>query len=97
MKPVVHHHAAEKELGKALRYYAGGSAQVGLRFGREVDAAILGIPGPPHLLRKESDGARSVRVEGFPYRIVFVERLQYFEVIAIAHMRRRPGYWRRRL
>jgi toxin ParE1/3/4 len=39
---------------------------------------------------------RSAKVERFPYRIVYVVIGYDIDVIAVAHAKRRPAYWRRR-
>jgi hypothetical protein len=40
---------------------------------------------------------RSTKVKRFPYRVVYVVVDDSIDVIAVAHAKRRPGYWRRRL
>ena len=40
---------------------------------------------------------RQVTVPRFPYRVVFLETEPEILVVAVAHERRRPGYWRARL
>jgi hypothetical protein len=35
-------------------------------------------------------------VARFPYSIVYKEAADKIMIVAIAHQRRRPGYWRRR-
>lgn len=40
---------------------------------------------------------RRILLTRFPYMLIFRERATWVEVIAIAHRRRRPGYWRERL
>jgi hypothetical protein len=40
---------------------------------------------------------RSARVAGFPYSVAFVELENELRVIAIAHDKRKPGYWLKRL
>jgi plasmid stabilization system protein ParE len=40
--------------------------------------------------------ARRVLVPGFPYQIVYRLDSDDIRVIAIAHLRRRPGFWRHR-
>ena len=41
-------------------------------------------------------GARRELLNDFPYSIVFRETLHEIQVIALAHGKRRPGYWRKR-
>jgi hypothetical protein len=40
---------------------------------------------------------RSAKVKRFPYRVVYVVVGEDVDVIAVAHAKRRPAYWRRRL
>lgn len=40
---------------------------------------------------------RQATVRRFPYRVVFLEMESEILVVAVAHERRRPGYWRSRL
>jgi plasmid stabilization system protein ParE len=47
-----------------------------------------------------TDPARDVRrfvVRGFPYRVITAIVLDERAVVAVAHGRRRPGYWRHRV
>lgn len=48
--------------------------------------------GSPHLL-----GTRRVHVERFPYSLVYTERNEQLIILAVAHHRRRPEYWIRRI
>jgi toxin ParE1/3/4 len=41
-----------------------------------------------------SSSARRLPVGGFPYYVIFEELSDRVEILAIAHNRRRPGYWR---
>jgi len=40
---------------------------------------------------------RRVVLSRFPYIVVFRETVTEIEIVAVAHGRRRPGYWRERL
>ena len=35
--------------------------------------------------------------ETFPYAVLYVEKPDHVLILAIAHFKRRPGYWRERL
>lgn len=39
---------------------------------------------------------RSAKVARFPYRVVYVIVGSNIDVVAVAHAKRRPGYWRDR-
>ena len=40
---------------------------------------------------------RSAKVKRFPYRVVYVVVAETIDVLAVAHAKRRPAYWRRRV
>lgn len=44
----------------------------------------------------DGDGARSVLVKRFRLRVVYTELAHEIRILAVAHTRRRPGYWRGR-
>ncbi|MBP88756.1 MAG: hypothetical protein CMJ64_18930 [Planctomycetaceae bacterium] len=48
--------------------------------------------GPTYL-----HGTRRYLLERFPYFVVYRETEEKLQVIAIAHGKRKPGYWRRRV
>lgn len=54
-------------------------------------AAVL-VPGFPIESR-----VRRVLLERFPYAVVFIETEDVVHVIAVAHFRREPSYWRDRV
>ena len=49
----------------------------------------------PGLLGKM--GVRRIQMARFPYHVAFVSNDQSVTVLAFAHQRRRPGYWRNRM
>ncbi|MFT3873844.1 MAG: type II toxin-antitoxin system RelE/ParE family toxin [Nocardioides sp.] len=40
---------------------------------------------------------RSKQVQGFPFRVVYFVEHDLLKVVAVAHSKRRPGYWRDRV
>ena len=46
--------------------------------------------------RRSKYAGRQLRVQGFPYYIVYRIREQDLYVVAVAHTSRRPGYWKNR-
>ena len=68
----------------------------------KLDAPIRRILDFPHV------GARVPRVPGdlpvrrlavtrFPYHVIYLEPAEALRILAIAHDRRKPGYWKDRL
>ncbi len=97
MKVVIEREANE-EMVEAARYY---EAQPGLGsdFLDKVDAAIDKIAAEP--LRfgryRGSKIVRSIRLERFPYRLLFVVEPRQVSIVAVAHLHRHPDYWKHRL
>ena len=40
---------------------------------------------------------RTMAVTRFPYHVVYLEHDSHIRILALAHDRRRPGYWKTRL
>ena len=92
---------AEAELRAAIGWYEQERAGLGDEFWSEVQHIL-------ELIQRHSEiGGRitRVRVRGiarrlpvrrFPYFVVYRERADAIEIVAIAHQSRRPGYWRSR-
>ncbi len=90
--------AAARELAADFRYYEKDFPGRGRRFVEAVDVALGQIAGAPERfpLLFEPD-IRSAKVKRFPYRVVYIVVDDVIDVIAVAHAKRRPAYWRRRV
>lgn len=82
---------------RAIRWHAAKRPGLGGEFVAEVEDAVrraLHAPetGSPHLF-----GTRRMQVRRFHYDLVYVPRESVILIVAVAHQRRKPGYWRRRL
>lgn len=88
--------AAAREFAADFRYYEKDHPGRGGRFVAAVDAALVQIASAPlrFAVFYEPD-IRSVKVKRFPYRVMYVVVGDAVDVIAVAHAKRRPGYWRR--
>lgn len=89
--------AAAREFAADVAYYERDREGRGLRFADAVDrtlAMIAAFPVAFPLLY--SPDIRSAKVERFPYRVVYLVLDDHVDVLAVAHAKRRPGYWLRR-
>lgn len=97
MKPVIVHPEAEAEFRAAVGHYDEQRAGLGGEFRAEVEAAVERIRGNPSAFAPHGEeGARKCVLRRFPYTVFFVELEQTLWVAAIAHQRRRPGFWAER-
>jgi toxin ParE1/3/4 len=101
LKPLQIIRAAEHELTDAVRWYHARDPRVAERFAAEVRRALHLIETFPQIgsrVPDVPDGAvRRMPVHTFPYNVVFADLGDRIEVVAIAHNRRRPAYFLRRL
>lgn len=91
---------AKCEMNCSALYLAKrGGRELGERFLDQVEAAILGASSDPARHRRFHGDARKVRVERFPYHVVYWhdETTSSIHIIAIAHTSRAPDYWHTRV
>jgi plasmid stabilization system protein ParE len=86
---------ARLELEAAAGWYEGEQEGLGAEFVHEIDAALARIVAKPTAspLWRADRSYRKGGVRRFPYIIFFVADDSSIRVAAIAHKRRRPGYW----
>ena len=99
MKVVVHAEALRelREAGEWYREHA--AADRGPQLARAVDATIAEIARAPASFPRDAERswARRAQVPRWPYAIVYVlHDAETVVVLAVAHGRRKPGYWTRR-
>jgi len=91
---------ATAELEDAARWYEQRRAGLGLAFLTAVDDVVESIlrwprAGAP-MAGLEALDIRRVPVSRFPYRVAYLITHEQIYVLAVAHDRRRPIYWRDR-
>lgn len=91
------HPDAERELRSAFLWYLERNQTVAESFEAEVDHAIGVIAESPGRWPRLSKGARRYVFPRFPFSLVYRVKPTYVEVLAIAHQKKRPGYWQGRL
>ena len=97
LRDVSFNHLAIKDYREAREWYAARSDLAATRFIDSVDAAVQRIIEAADSLPVVAGKYRRVRLEKFPYVLIFYARTQNeMRVVAVAHTSRRPGYWRRR-
>jgi toxin ParE1/3/4 len=97
MKPVRFHPKPSKELEAAALYYDEKRPGLGALFLAEAKKSRDRIVELPIAAREVRDSIRRRSVYGFPYFLYYsVEEHEIF-VIAVAHKRRHPDYWEKRL
>lgn len=97
MKPVIIHRQAKAELDEAIAFYEQEKPGLGLELQSAVERAIGTIQERPQLGSPyKASEFRPYVVRRFPYIIFYAELEEAVWVVAVAHGKRRPDYWRRR-
>ena len=97
MKTLRIHEGARSEANQATVWYAERSLPTARRFRDELLAGFSRIASFPHRYPSYLHGTRRVLLKKFPYFIVFLDWQDEVYIIAVAHAKRRPGYWRGRI
>jgi toxin ParE1/3/4 len=87
------HPEAIKEARAAREWYLARNAEAGEAFMAELDAAIEQIEQGPRQWPPYLGGPRRYLFHRFPFFVDFRETATRIEIVAVAHGRRRPGYW----
>lgn len=101
MKPLQIVEPAEVEYQEALSWYRDRDPRVAERFASEARRTLGLIETFPQIGGQvpgvTDNSVRQMPIHNFPYYVVFVTLPDRLEVVAFAHHRRRPPYFRDRL
>jgi len=90
------HPDAIQEAAAAVEWYASRSQRAAEAFTAEVDRAVEIISESPERWPAYLHATRRYLLRRFPFAVVYRVRPSVVQVLAIAHGKRRPGYWRER-
>jgi toxin ParE1/3/4 len=93
--------AAEEEAQEAALWYEDRRRGLGLEFLAAVDNGVQRIRNDPLAFAAlealpEELNVRRFLLRRFPYAIIYEIIPNEIRILAIAHMRRRPHYWKKR-
>ena len=84
---------AAEEMLEASVYYERQAAGLGHAFLAAVQRAVQGILENPRVGRIVQQTVRRRLIRGFPFSILYRVDAHEIVIIAVSHLRRRPGYW----
>lgn len=89
---------AAEELREAVGWYELHQPGLGGKLFEAVAETVQLIERHPEIGKPFSrkTATRQLLVQGFPYQIVYHVTQTDITIIAVAHLKRRPGYWRGR-
>lgn len=97
MPDLEYHPAARDEVVRAFEWYRQVDEQVAQKFKIELDRAERLVLRSPSAWGPYLHGTKGFRFRGFPFVLAYTHHRERIIVIALAHTRRRPGYWKKRI
>ena len=91
------HEDALAEAQAAYDWYASQDPTAAEAFIDELDQAMERLIEFPNLGGSYSSKTRRYVMKRFPYTLIYRERPRIIEIVAVAHARRKPGYWKKRV
>jgi len=86
--------AAESDIADAFLWYRERNALVADAFRTEVFDAIERIAEVPLGKSADAEGNRKRVLRRFPYSVIYEVQAGTITILAVAHHRRKPDYWR---
>ncbi|MFH0826250.1 MAG: type II toxin-antitoxin system RelE/ParE family toxin [Pseudomonadota bacterium] len=91
------HPEAGAEIIEAAQFYEAREPGLGIELLKEAQLLIDRIAANPSASTKIGRRARWKSFRRFPYNIVYVPHPDRIRIVAFAHQKRHPFYWRKRL
>lgn len=85
------------EIEQAAIYYDQHGLGLGDEFVNEIEATIQRVILQPEAWSIYQHGTRHCLTNRFPYSVIYRTHPDFILIVAIAHLRREPGYWSQRV
>jgi toxin ParE1/3/4 len=96
-KPYRFHPLGWLEFEAADDWYLSRSMDASIAFLSDVYGALESICEAPQRWPKYLFGTRRFVLDRFPFSVVYLDDPDFVTIIAVAHSRRKPGYWKNRV
>lgn len=83
-------------MNEAARFYESLKKDPGFEFLREVERTIASILAHPQSGPTISPSIRRRIAHRFPFGVLYAIHSDKVVIVAVAHLKRRPGYWKAR-
>jgi plasmid stabilization system protein ParE len=87
---------AEEEMIEAALFYQQRATGLGVDFLDDVQRTINAVRSHPGLGVRIGEQLRRALLQKFPYSLIYAKEPEEIVIVAVAHQRRRPGYWKAR-
>ena len=96
-KPYQFHPAALQEFEAADDWYAERSSDASAEFLSAIADALEKITSSSQRWPRYLHGTRRFVLQRFPFSVIYLDEPHVVRIVAVAHAKRKPGYWRRRI
>jgi plasmid stabilization system protein ParE len=90
------HPAAAEELVETTAFYERRVSGLGMGFILEVERVVDLVQAHPLVGQRIEEAFRRIVLVRFPYSLIYSVEADRIWIVAVAHHRRQPGYWRER-
>jgi plasmid stabilization system protein ParE len=91
------HPEAIADAVQSRAWYAARSPRAAAAFEVELDRAIARLREAPLRWPPFGQGTRKVMLRRFPIAVIYRVGMDEIQVLAVAHLHRRPGFWNDRV
>ena len=88
---------AEEEMLEAAAFYESKLPGLGSAFLAEVQRLIEVVLDQPQIGQEIAPPLRRVLLRRFPFLLIYAPHADEIVIVAVAHQRRRPAYWKKRI
>lgn len=88
---------AAEEVRQAIHWYEQRAAGLGVDFAVEFRRTLRRIREMPETPPFISTNARRLRLHRFPYGVIYYIEEGHVVIVAVMHLKRKPGYWMSRM
>ncbi len=97
MRGLTFHEEAGAEVNEAATYYEARVPGLGVLFLGALEEAVQNVQAHPEAGQLVGSEIRRTLIRRFPYSLLYVIESDRIRVLAVAHQKRRPRYWRNRV
>jgi toxin ParE1/3/4 len=97
MNQIIFHPEAANELYSTIDFYNHKESRLGLEFLEEIERIVKLIDNNPNRWPIVKYSSRQYIVKRFPYIVFYVFDPNQIYIVAIAHQKRKPFYWKNRI
>ena len=88
---------AKIEYEEAIAYYDRQRLDLGKEFSEEIEKTIERISTAPTSWEKVTKTIHRCRTRKYPYGLLYEVQGEKIVIVAVMHLRRKPGYWKDRI